>query len=355
MSTSLITGSSGLLGHCLIERLERRGESLRLLDLEPPAPGERAGTHKFFRADAGDVEALTRAAEGVEVIYHLAAAQRMKPQFASWSEPEIFERNLNGVRGVLQVAERCGVRKVVHLSSSGVYGIPRTNPVLEDHPKEPLGAYGRSKLQAEALCQEAIARGLDVTIFRPMSLFGPQMTGVFVMLFEWVRLGLPVYMLGRGLNRVQTVSAWDVAEACILAARAPAAAGATFNLGSAPESVPTVLETVRALVAHAGTGSPVVRIPAALVRGAARTLGLIGQSPIVPEHYRLADRDFILDIRAARETLGWAPEHDNTRMMLEAYDAYLKAGEDARQPLHPMVHLLNRLVPLPLLRALSRV
>ena len=72
----------------------------------------------------------------------------MKPQFAAMSEQEIHTMNVGGVVNVLDAAATAGVRKVVHVSSSGVYGIPRAVPVAEDHPQRPLGAYGRSKIEA---------------------------------------------------------------------------------------------------------------------------------------------------------------------------------------------------------------
>ena len=172
---SLVTGSSGLLGGCLVSRLEQRGAQLRLLDLEPPTDDHpaAAGRHEFIRDDMSDEERIAEAVRGCDVVYHLAAAQRMKPQFAAWSEDEIYRRNLDGLRFILRTAEREGVLKVVFTSSSGVYGVPERVPVDEQHPTRPLGAYGFSKLEAEALCHAAVERGLDVTILRPMSLFGP--------------------------------------------------------------------------------------------------------------------------------------------------------------------------------------
>ena len=343
---TLVTGSSGVLGSCVVSRLRERGERVHLLDLVPDE-AVTAGTEDllFYRADVCDRPRVLEAARGAEVIYHLAAAQRMKPQFSSWSEQQIFERNLEGVRSVLRSAEECGVRKVVFISSSGVYGIPRALPCTEDHPTRPLGAYGRSKLLAEELCHDAVERGLDVTILRPMSLFGPRMTGVFIMLFEWVRTGRPVFLLGRGSNRVQTASAWDVADAAIRAAESRETRGGIFNLGAEPESVPTVLEMVEALIDQAGTGSAVVRIPALALRSAARMLRLIRLSPIAPEHYLLADSDFVLDISAAREHLGWLPRHDNVRMMIDAYRWYLSEGRAVQPPQHPLLRLMNRILP----------
>jgi dTDP-glucose 4,6-dehydratase len=340
---SLVTGSSGLLGKCLVERLEARGDELSLLDLEPPPPKTR---HAFHRVDVSDASALREAARNCEVIYHLAAAQRMKPQFSSWTEAEVFDRNLDAVRKVLDVAVATGARKVVFVSSSGVYGEPRGVPVDEGHATQPLGEYGRSKLLAEEICLEAMEkRGLDVTMFRPMSLFGPGMTGIFAMLFEWVRTGAPVFLLGGGQNRVQAVSAWDVADACVLAAAREGGNRPILNLGSAPASVPSVEAMVRALVGHAGTRSAVVKIPAALLRNTARVLHGVGLSPIVPEHYILADSNFILDIDAAREELGWEPQRDNIQMICEAYDSYLAGGEEARPTPHPLLRILDAIVP----------
>ena len=340
---SLVTGSSGLLGKCLVERLEVRGGELSLLDLEPPPPDTR---HPFHRADVSDASALREAARGCEVIFHLAAAQRMKPQFSTWTEAEIFDRNLDAVRKVLDVAAATETRKVVFVSSSGVYGEPQRVPVGEDHETKPLGEYGRSKLLAEEICLEAIEkRGVDVTMFRPMSLFGPGMTGIFAMLFEWVRTGAPVFTLGSGKNRVQAVSAWDVADACVLAGTHEGPTRRILNLGSDPASVPTVEEMVRALVAHAGTRSPLVKIPAALLRNAARALHVVGLSPIVPEHYILADTNFILDIDAARQDLGWTPQLGNIQMACDAYDSHLAGGQATRPPPHPILRILDAIVP----------
>lgn len=336
----LVTGASGLLGGCLVERLRARGVRMRLLDMVPP-PDDRAAGQEFVQVDLRDQAAVARACHDVEVVYHLAAGQRMKPQFGGLSERDIFEMNLAAVRHVLDAARIARVRKVLHISSSGIYGIPTTVPVREDHPQRPLGAYGESKIAAEALCQDALERGLDVTVLRPMSLFGPWMTGVFLLLFEWVRLGKNVYLLGAGRNRVQMTSAWDVADACLLAAERPASRGAFLNLGAT--DVPTVRAQVEALVAHAFSRSRIVAIPAALLRNAARVLNLVRLSPIVPEHYLLADADFVLDVAEARRVLGWEPRYSNVRMTTEAYDWYCRNVGRVRAEPGLVLRLLNAL------------
>ena len=95
-----------------------------------------------------------------------------------------------------------------------------------------------------------------------------------------------------------------------------------------------------------GSSSPVVRVPADVLRMAARGLHVVGLSPIVPEHYLLADSNFILDITAARSVLGWEPAHDNITMMNAAYDWYVAAGPANRAAPHPLLRLLDVVRPL---------
>ena len=344
----LVTGSSGVLGQSLVPRLAARGDRLRLFDVvkTPEALGRAVtaagGTWAGLEGDMRDPQSLARACDGVEVVYHLAAGQRMKPQFASFSEEEIFAMNRGGVRNVLRAAQDQRVRKVVFISSSAVYGVPQAVPVgEEEHPKKPIGAYGESKLQAEHLCERAVQDGLDVTWLRPMSLFGDGMTGVFVLLFDWVRRGRKVFLLGDGRNRVQMVAADDVARAAIAAANAPDTRGLVVNVGSDPAGVPSVRSQVEALIRHAGSRSTVVPIPAALLRNAARVLNVFGLSPIVPEHYLLADADFVLDISRAREKLGWEPSGDNVAITCEAYDWYCRNWQSVAPKPNPALRLLE--------------
>ncbi len=312
---------------------------MRLFDVLPAPDDVHGPRTEVVEADMRDAARLRDAARGVEVVYHLAAGQRMKPQFAAMSEAEIHAMNVAGVANVLAAAEAGGVRKVVHVSSSGVYGIPRTVPVTEEHPQRPLGAYGRSKIEAEERCLEFVARGGDVTILRPMSLFGPHMSGVFLILFDWIHRGKNVYLLGAGRNVVQMVTAWDVADACMLAATAAGARGAILNLGA--DATTTVRQQVDALIAHARSRSRVIPIPAGLLRAAARGLGLVGLSPIVPEHYLLADSTFILDTGRARSVLGWRPRLDNVALMIDAYDWYAANAAHAAPRRGPILALLD--------------
>jgi len=339
---SLVTGCSGLLGHCLTSLLTERGDQVVGFDMVPPA--DPSAGYEFVEGDMRDLGKLRDAAHGVDVIYHLAAGQRMKPQFSGLGEEEIFDMNLAGVANAIAVAEELGTPKLVYTSSSGIYGLPQTVPCTESHPTVPLGAYGDSKLEAEELCRQAIDRGLDMMVLRPMSLFGPRMTGVFVILYEWVRTNQFVFTLGSGNNKVQMVSAWDVSDACMKCVEATTDEH-FFNIGSDPATVPTVYEQVRALIEHAGSSSRVIRVPASVLRNAARVLDTVKLSPIVPEHYLLADSVFLLDIDRARTELGWEPKRSNVQLMCEAYDWYVDNLDQYTAKPHPVLRLLSALQP----------
>ena len=102
-------------------------------------------------------------------------------------------------------------------------------------------------------------------------------------------------------------------------------------------------EQVEALIAHAGSRSRVLAVPAGVLRSAARVLDLVKLSPIVPEHYLLADSTFILDIERARTVLGWTPRFDNIQLMCDAYDWYVAHVDEAAPVRGPVLKLLDAL------------
>ncbi len=220
-----------------------------------------------------------------------------------------------------------GVAKVVHTSSSAVFGIPERNPVTELSECRPLEAYGRAKLRAELLCHDAIAAGLDVTIVRPRTVLGHGRLGVMALLFEFVADGAPVFVLGSGDNRYQLVHAEDLADACLRAGDRP---GPTvYNIGALEFG--TMRETLQALVDHAPTGSRVRSLPVAPARFAMKTLAGLGLVPFAPYHWLLYSESLYFDVSKARAELAWEPKHSNASMVIESYEWFLAHRSGAQQ------------------------
>ena len=307
----LVTGGSGYFGSLLAARLAAAGDDVRTLDLHPPEPGAPV---EHVAGDIRDPAVVRAACEGIDVVHHNVA------QVPLARDRELFESvNVGGTRVLLGAARDAGVTKVVHTSSSAVYGIPRTNPVTEDTPPAPLEAYGRAKLAAEACCREAVAAGLDVTIVRPRTILGHGRLGIMAILFDWVADGADVYVLGRGDNRYQFVHADDLAEACRLAGgrEGPAA----YNVGAGEFG--TMRQSLEALTRHAGTGSRVRSLPTRPAALAMRAFGRAGLAPFAPYHWLLYGESLWFDISRARAELAWEPRYSNEAMLVESYEWFL--------------------------------
>jgi nucleoside-diphosphate-sugar epimerase len=261
-----------------------------------------------------DRAAIRAACDGVDVVLHNVA------QVPLARDRELFRSvNVVGTADLLVAARDAGVSKVVHTSSSAVFGIPEANPVTEETPCRPLEAYGRAKLEAELLCRDAVASGLDVTIIRPRTILGHGRLGIMAVLFEFIADGAPVFVLDGGTNRYQFVHASDLADACL---RPAAREGpAVYNIGATEFG--TMRETLQAVVDHAGTGSRVRSLPIGPARVGMRALAGLGVAPFAPYHWLLYGESLWFDVTRARTELGWEPEHSNASMLIESYEWFL--------------------------------
>jgi nucleoside-diphosphate-sugar epimerase len=308
----LVTGGSGYFGTVVAEQALARGDAVRILDLNPPGP--ELASAEFVAGDVRDRGAVRGACEGVDIVFHNVAQVPLAKDRALFDEV-----NVGGTANVLVAARDARVAKVVHTSSSAVFGIPEHNPVTEASPCRPLEAYGRAKLRAELLCRDAVAGGLDVTVVRPRTVLGHGRLGVIALLFEFVADGAPVFVLGRGDNRYQLVHANDLADACL---RAGDRAGpSVYNVGALEFG--TMRETLQALVEHAQTGSRVRSLPVAPARLTMHALASLGLAPFAPYHWLLYSESLYFDVTKARTELGWEPQHSNASMVIESYEWFV--------------------------------
>ena len=251
MTTSLVTGGSGYFGSLLVQRLLAAGHHVRVLDLNDV--DDRPSSVEFVRGDIRNPQTVARAVDGVDVVFNNVA------QVPLAKDEELLRTvNVDGTMLLLSACRAAGVSKVVHTSSSAVFGVPRTNPVLPSTVPSPVEAYGHAKLAAEWACLDAVRNGLDVTIVRPRTILGHGRLGIFGILFDWVADGADIFVLGDGSNRYQFVHADDLADVCLLAGLK--AGPDVFNAGT--DRFGTMRQSLEALCAHAGTGSKVRSLPA---------------------------------------------------------------------------------------------
>jgi nucleoside-diphosphate-sugar epimerase len=313
VTSSLVTGGTGYFGSVIVRRLLDAGHRVRVLDLN--ADGDVGGDVEMIVGDVRDTQVVARAVAGCDVVFNNVAQVPL-----ARDEQLLRSVNVDGTLNLLREAKLAGVGKVVHTSSSAVFGIPASNPVLLTTEPAPVEAYGRAKLAAERACQVAVSDGLDVTIIRPRTILGHGRLGIFGILFDWVADGADIFVLGKGDNRYQLVHADDLAEVCLLAAASPGAA--VFNAGT--DRFGTMRESLESLCAHAGTGSLVRSLPvrpaAALMRlGAAAHL-----VPFAPYHWMMYSKSLWFDIDHVRDSLGWQPQWSNEAMLADSYDWFIE-------------------------------
>ncbi len=312
----LVTGGSGYFGSLLLRKLLERNGQCRVFDINDA--DDRPQNVEFLQGDIRDYAAIRAACEGIDVVHHNVA------QVPLAKDRYLFESvNVQGTGNLLKAALEAGCHKVIYTSSSAVYGIPERNPVTETMIPQPRESYGRAKLEGEQLCQRFNHQGLDVSIIRPRTIIGHGRLGIFQILFEWIREGANVPVLGRGDNIYQFIHADDLAEACILAGER--AGPAVYNCGT--DRYGTMREVLEGLIAHAGTPSKVKSVPMNLAIMGMKITSTLGLSPLGAYHALMYGRSMYFDITKARTELGWQPKYSNEEMFAQSYDWYLDNRE----------------------------
>jgi 2-alkyl-3-oxoalkanoate reductase len=222
----LVTGASGFLGSALIRRLRQSEDSIRVFVRKPLPAGHAAGGLDAVYGDLGEPDAVMKAVEGVETVYHVGAG--MKGGFEA--------ATLWGTRNILNACEKHGVKKLVYVSSMGILdhaGHPEGVPVDENSPLEPKpeerGAYSQTKLAAEGLVRDAMAaKRVSAVVIRPGQIFGPGAegvapNGVLALAGQWI-------LAGGGGRHLPLVYVEDVVDGMIAAAQRPEATGEVIQL-----------------------------------------------------------------------------------------------------------------------------
>ena len=292
---------------------------MRTLDLAPLDDAALERSVEELRGDVRDARRCRELCAGADVLVHAAAALPIQA-----SREAIRSVNVGGTATLLAAAVEAGVRRVVFISSTAVYGVPDVHPIAEDAPLAGVGHYGQSKIDAEELCRAFGRRGLETVIIRPKTFVGPERLGVFEILFDWIREGLRIYILGRGHNRYQLLAVADLVDAVVRAAEADVA-GETLNVGA--REFGTVRSDLQALIDHAGSASRLTPVPVKPAELILRALELTRLSPLAEWHYRTAHRDSYVDSSKTERLLGWAPRLSNEQALRETYDWYLANRE----------------------------
>jgi 2-alkyl-3-oxoalkanoate reductase len=252
----LVTGGTGFVGSHLVRRLLARGHEVVSLDKNPGLFDDelRSGGAKLTTGSVTSADDVNCAIAGCELVYHLASpfGDILQPDAAYW------DIEVNGTRNVIEAAMRHQIRRVVHCSTQGVHGIIDQPPGDENSPVVPRDYYCYSKAEGERVCQEFIAKGMDVVIVRPTSVYGPGDTRGWLKLYRMVASGW-FLMVGDGRTLNHPVYVENLVDVFELAADTPAAKGRVYLAGD--DEAVTLTELVRAVGEAIGSDVRIIRFP----------------------------------------------------------------------------------------------
>ena len=293
----LVTGAGGFIGSHLVESLLLRGARVRafvrynsrgdagLLRLVP------AGLADHLEVVAGDLrewQAIRQVVKDCEVVFHLGALISIP---YSYHHPfEVAETNFMGTLNVLMACHYLGVRRLVHTSTSEVYGTARQAPIDEGHPLQGQSPYSASKIGADKLAESFFcAYNLPVVTVRPFNTFGPRQSAraVIPAIITQALVNSTIQLGNLATTRDFTYVS-DTVRGFILAAEAEHVEGQVFNLGTGQET--SIGDLARKIIRMVGRPVEIMLDPER-------------SRPEPSEVLRL-----LSDNSLARQRLGWGPE-----------------------------------------------
>jgi nucleoside-diphosphate-sugar epimerase len=311
---AFVTGGAGFLGINLTRQLLARGMSVMSFDIAEFDYPER-GSIRAVKGDIRDYEGVRAAMAGSDIVVHCAAALPLYPV------DQIMSTEVAGTRNVLQAAFEHGIPRVIHLSSTAIYG-RKASGTPEDGETEILGPYAEAKVLAERECLEFRARGMCVPIFRPKTFVGPERLGIWSILYDWAYSGRGFPLIGSGNNKYQLLDVDDLCDLIFTVMTGPAEqVNDTFNVGA--KVFGTMKQDFQAVLDHAGHGRKLRPLPAWPLITGLKLLEKLRLSPVYEWAYETAAVDSYVSIDKAERLLGFQPRYSNRDALIRNYDWYV--------------------------------
>jgi nucleoside-diphosphate-sugar epimerase len=325
----LITGGTGFIGSRLALRCLEKGYAVRVLGQENTVAEVEnrrliaARGAKVTLASVAQQERLCELLRGVDLVYHLAAAQHE----ANVPDQKFWEVNVTGTKNILEASVKAGVKRFIHGSTIGVYGSALQGTLDEQSSVHPDNIYGITKLEGEKLVLSFQER-LPVVIIRIAETYGPGDRRL-LKLFKGIRKKL-FFIIGSGRNIHHPIYIDDLIDGLFLAATAEEAEGQVFVLaGKEPLTTAVMVETI---AKQLGTRLPAFHLPFAVFLVAAvmmeeicRPIGI--QPPLHRRRLDFFTKDFLFSQERSKRILGFAPQVSFEQGVAETAKWYRERGD----------------------------
>lgn len=306
--TTVVTGATGFLGSALVTELVKRQQPVRILVRDEKKARQQFGDAvSISPGDITDTVQVQRAVDGATTIYHLAG----RLYHPSIPAERYHQTHVEGTRILLRACqEQTQLQRIVHVSTTGVYGVTGEMPAAEDAPFAPTNPYEATKLEGEQLALKAYQeQGLPVTVVRPGLVYGP---GDLHLLSFFVSIKKGLFrVIDGGKALLHPVYIDDLVAAFLLCAGRPQAPGRSYNI--AGERPDTVRELATAIAHAQGKELPAGSIPLWLANLASDIFAIIPgmrgeHAPLTRSRVKFLTHSRIYDISRARSELGYTPK-----------------------------------------------
>lgn len=309
----LITGGAGFIGSHLCDRFIREGHTVICLDnfLNGNLTNIRHlinyKAFKLINGDIRDFDLLEKIMPGVDAVYHLAAQIHVD---RSIIEPKLtYDINVLGTQNILEAARMYDVEKIIHMSTSEVYGSAQSVPMDESHPLNAPHPYGASKIAADRMCHAYNETyKMNITIVRPFNAFGPRQKdtgygGVMSIFVKRLMNGQPPIVYGDGRQTRDYTYVDDLVEALSLVLKHRKPMTVPLNLGSGREI--KIIDLAKMIIDLCGQHNRI--------------------KPVFVEPRPGEVRRLLADNSRAQKLLGWVPKwsfEDGVARLIDWYKNY---------------------------------
>lgn len=321
----LVTGGAGYLGQRVVTEALHREFEVAVLDKLP----NKENLARFIEGDIRDKKILDIATRNIDTVIHCVGLVPLAK-----NKKENWNINVVGTKNLIEIAQKNKVKNFIFISSSAVYGKPKSLPIFNTSERNPIESYGQAKMTAENIVTSYRNYGMNVTIVRPRTIIGKNRLGIFSLLFELISSDIDVPIFGDGKNRYQFIHIDDLVNAILAAVEKEL--NCDLNLGAL--NFQSMGNELNILINTFNSKSKLLHLPRNFARISLLTLSKLKILPFAEYQIQLYGENMFFDCSKDWRTLGIQPQYSNLDGLISSFQSFLSNESKMRKGTKKSIH-----------------